>query len=481
VTAQSRRSRMSSASRRETGFSFLTSAMAWFMILVIVIPGNLDYSGVAQEGVEGNPVTRALWFAIFGVGVIIVLMQMSQVPRLLRQLNVFYLLFLALAVASLAWSIDRELTGRKLVRMIMMCSAFLAIAIAAWHPRRFQEAIRPVVTAVVFASIVFALARPDLALHHELNAELINAWHGVCLTKNQLGSVASFAFILWTHALLAKEPGRVKAFIGASAAMLCLIMSRSETSTIASVLAAIAMVLMTRTPGSMRRQMPFLTTGLVMLILLYSVAMLNVVPGLQILLAPIPMITGKDLTFSNRAQIWAVVVEHIRYRPLLGSGYGAFWLTNAPTPDKESYFVIQRLSGFYPGSSHNGYLQILNDLGAVGLIFLLGYVMVFLRQSVRLYATDRTQGALFVGLLLQQATLNLQEPNWLNAIIVDFVPMSIATACLARALLEAKSRTNPTGQGMARGARWLPRPPALQRRRLIRPASSPPRPDSGRR
>jgi exopolysaccharide production protein ExoQ len=270
------------------------------------------------------------------------------------------------------------------------------------------------------------------------------------------------------HALLAREPGRAKILIGVAGAMLCLIMSRSETSIIASALAVLAIALMTRTSVS-RRHMRFLTGGLVALILLYSMAMLRIFPGLDILLAPIPMITGKDLTFSNRAQIWALVVEHIHYRPLLGSGYGAFWVPNMPTPDQEVFFVMQRLNGLYPGSSHNGYLQVLNDLGAVGLVILLGYVIVFFRQSIRLYATDRTQGALFVGLLLQQATINLQEPNWLNAILVDFVPMSIATVCVARALLEAKSTPRSPTPVVKRGAYRRPgsglRLPTLNRSR----------------
>jgi di/tricarboxylate transporter len=82
----------------------------------------------------------------------------------------------------------------------------------------------------------------------------------------------------------------------------------------------------------------------------------------------------------------------------------------------------------------------LNDLGAVGLILLLGYLALFFRDSIRLYAIDRSQGALFLGLLLQQATINLSEPLWFNVLLVDFVIMSIATTCLARSLLESRHR-----------------------------------------
>jgi O-antigen ligase len=261
-------------------------------------------------------------------------------------------------------------------------------------------------------------------------------------------------------------------------------MSRSDTSIMATALTVLALLLLMRTPRSMRRLIPLLASGLIALILLYSMAMLKFIPGLEIILAPIPMITGKDLTFSHRAEIWAVVVDHVRLRPILGSGYGAYWVPGLPTPDMESYEVLRALNGLYPGSSHNGYLQILNDLGLVGLLCLIGYVVVFFRQSLRLYAIDATQGALFFGLLLQQATINLSEPDWLNVLNVDFIPLSIATTCLARALLDAKSGLgHDTSGSTARdfGPRWLHVRRHEGGRKLTRPMGSSGGPDSSMR
>jgi hypothetical protein len=416
----------------------LIAAMIWFMVLTVCLPDAYSYTGPITDAGGDNSLRRSLWLVMFFTAFVILLIHYRLAWRVVREVNVFYLLWLGLAVASLAWSVDPDLTGRKLVRLVMMCAGFLAVAVMAWEPRRFQHVLRPVLTFIVLTSIIFAYGWPDLALHHEPNPELINAWHGICLTKNQLGAAASFSYILWVHAWLTKETGRIWAFLGAGASLLCLVMSRSQTSLIATILGTLVIFLMLGGANFRRRHARIFVSVLAGSLLLFAMAMLRVIPGLEAILEPIPWITGKDLTFSNRAQIWAVVVEHIQHRPLLGSGYGAFWLPNLPTADKDSYFVLARLNGLYPGSSHNGYLQVLNDLGAVGLIFLLGYIIVFIRQSLRLYAVDRTQGALFIGFLLQQATINMEEPNWLNSIIVDFVPMSVATICLARALLDAK-------------------------------------------
>lgn len=425
----------------ESALRLVLAAVVWMMVLPVCLPDSYSYSGPMNDAGEDNPLRRGLWLLTLLISSGVLLMRLPLAGRILRQVNVFYWLWLVLALGSTTWSIDPEFTVRKLVRLTIMCTAFLAVALGSWEPRRFQQLLRPVLTFIVIASIVFSLGWPELALHHEPFPELINAWHGICLTKNQLGAAASFACILWVHAWITRETRRIWAFLGAGAALLCLVMSRSQTSLIASLLGSAAIVLMLRRSTLKRRHAPLIIGVLAGILLLFALAMLKVIPGLEIVLAPIPWITGKDLTFSNRAQIWAVVIEHVRYRPLFGSGYGAFWLANDPTPDKESFYVLGRLNGLYPGSSHNGYLQVLNDLGAVGLIFLLAYIFVFFRQSLRLYKIDPVQGALFIGLLVQQVAINMEEPNWLNSIVVDFVPMSVATTCLARALIEAKPRS----------------------------------------
>jgi exopolysaccharide production protein ExoQ len=460
---------MMPASRNQSG-SRLIALVAWILIIMMIVPGDLNYAAnAAPPSDDGFPLTRILWLASLGIGTILSFSRSALSLRVWRQMNIFLLLFIALAVVSTLWSIDPGQTIRNLVRMLTLFVASLAVAVVAWNPRRYQQLVRPVLTIMLFGSIIFGMISPELAIHQETQAELLNAWHGLFETKNALGAAASFTFILWAHAWLTRETRRLYAVLGMLIAGTCLILSRSSTSTITTVLAVLTLLLLVRTPTSLRRSIPYLTSGLVVLILLVSLAMLKVVPGLEILVAPIPAITGKDLTFSNRANIWAAVVDHVKLRPLLGSGYSAYWIMGTPTPDAESYAIKSKLEGFYPGSAHNGYLQVLNDLGAVGLCCLLGYLYVFVRDSIRLYRFDRTQGALFLVLFLQQTTINLTEPVWLNVLLVEFLLVTMATTCLARALAEAKTQAQrvpdkPAGAGSQNFAA-LTRPRGPTRRR----------------
>jgi O-antigen ligase len=187
-----------------------------------------------------------------------------------------------------------------------------------------------------------------------------------------------------------------------------------------------------RSPPGLRRHMPYLIGLFVALLLIYSLAVLNLVPGLSFVLKPITMLTGKDQSFSGRTAIWAIINDHIALNPLLGTGYGAYWIESPTSP---SYVMEQRLY-FYPTESHNGYLDVINDLGWAGGLTLLAYLLTFLKQALRLFKVVRVQAALYLALLFQQLVINLSESRWFSVLSIEFVIMTLATFSMGRLLLQ---------------------------------------------
>jgi O-antigen ligase len=262
-----------------------------------------------------------------------------------------------------------------------------------------------------------------------------DAWRGITIGKNALGPLSAVCVVTWLHGLLTKQVSLPATVAGMVVSVLCLFGSRSQTSIMSAVFGIIFMLLLMRTPGTMRRSMPYLVGGFAALILIYALAVLRLVPGLEILLSPIQALTGKDLTFSGRAEIWQVLTEHIRFSPWLGSGYGAYWI--GPYPTSPSYEMLTRLY-FYPTEGHNGYLDIINDLGRVGGVGLFGYFVWYIRDALRLYKVDRAQAALYLTLLFRGFLADMSESHWLNSLHFEFMIMTLATTCLARSLLQIK-------------------------------------------
>ena len=72
--------------------------------------------------------------------------------------------------------------------------------------------------------------------------------------------------------------------------------------------------------------------------------------------------SGRDPTLTGRTLLWHEVWELVRERPLLGYGYGAFWAESS-----EPASLLWEAIGWAVPTAHNGYLELLLELGVVGL------------------------------------------------------------------------------------------------------------------
>ena len=432
--------------------------MIWVLVIFMIVPEGFDYQQSISSAMptEGTAFSRAIWIGLLGFGALTVLRRRAQAAILLRQVNPYLLLFAALAASSVLWSIEPAFTIRRLIRVLTIGLDGMALCLLGWNSTRFQSALRPILTLMLVGSLIFGIVSPRLAIEQATQAELLNAWHGLATQKNGLGSIAGTAIILWLHALLGRESKWWVALAGGAAAGSCLILSRSSTSLMAAIFASILLLMFMRSPTTLRRYMPYLIGLFVFTLLVYSLAVLNLVPGLSFVLKPITMLTGKDLTFSNRTAIWEIINDHIGSSPVLGTGYGAYWIGSlARSPS----FEMTRRLFFYPTEGHNGYLDVINDLGFVGGLVLLGYLLTYLRQALRLYATVRTQGALYLALFFQQLIANLSESRWFNVLSLEFVIMTLATFSRGRILMQQRLE-----RSVAAAPRAAPAAPARLRR-----------------
>ncbi len=414
----------------------------WVLIVLMIVPEGLDYQSITTTGApsSGGAISHLLWLGLLALSAIVIFWRAGLAWLLARALNPFLLIFVALALASIAWSIDPSLSARRLMRMVTMVLVCVAFVLMGWHARRYQNVVRPILTIMLLGSIIFGLVFPSLAIHQETAVELNGAWRGLANHKNGLGALACIALIFWFHAWLTREVKWLPALAGGTIAATCLLLSRSSTSLTATLFVMVLLSALLRSPPGMRPYIPYLVAMLVALLLIYALAILNLIPGWGTLMAPITLLTGKDVTLTGRTEIWTIITEHIRHHPFLGTGYGAYW-TAGPVPGTESYEFVSRMGSFYPGSAHNGYLDIANDLGWTGLVFLIAYIVSHMRQSLQLLGIDRNQGALYLALFFQQAITNMSETHWFSVLSVDFVIMTLATTALARGLLEHRLRS----------------------------------------
>lgn len=418
----------------------LVALLIALMLVLMVVPEGFDYRYLAdgEAPLSGGVFSRLFWLLLLVSGWGVVLGRADVTLRLLREaVNPFLIGFVLLALLSLLWSTDAALTLRRLVRLLAILGASAMLVLVGWHPRRFQNLLRPVLTLLLVGSILFALWAPGLAIHREAEGVLRGAWHGLANHKNSLGNLACIGLIFWAHAGLTRERSWWGVAGGMGVALVCLVFARSSTAWMNAVLSLMFLLLLMRPPAALRRYTPLVVGLFVSALLAYSLVILDVLPGVGRLLGPVAQLFGKELSFTGRTDIWALMMLEIGRHPWLGTGFGAFW--GGPRPDIAAYVFVREL-GFYPASAHSGYLDVLNDLGFAGLLMLLGFLGHYLRQAVRLLAWHREQAALYLALFLQQAISNLSESRWMNVQSVDLVIMILATLSLARLHWEARER-----------------------------------------
>ena len=75
-------------------------------------------------------------------------------------------------------------------------------------------------------------------------------------------------------------------------------------------------------------------------------------------------LTGKDITLTGRTDLWAVAFQEIAERPVLGTGFQAFWVQGNPLAEQLwAMFGIGSRAGFH---FHNTLISNTVEIGLVG-------------------------------------------------------------------------------------------------------------------
>jgi O-antigen ligase len=439
------------------------------LIAFLSMPISFNVLALVGGELTVRPLQSILTAALV-LGAVIAATQFRQARALLKATNRYLLIFIFLATASVAWSVFPLTTVARLYRLYAEFFACALLALVAWQPSRFPRVLGYALLFLTVTSIIYRLVDPAGALEEaavagNVQLELLGAWRGITLQKNTLGTIAGIGTIVWLSELTAGRRPLLPAWIGLVASITCLVGSRSNTSMFAAIFCVALMQLILKAPAiKNRRTVHALMFVLVSFFLVYSLGVLDIVPGFYSFIEPFVAMTGKDMSFSGRTSIWAIVKDEIALHPFLGIGYAAYW-TGPDDPLSPSAVFLTRL-GFYPGEAHNGYLDVLNELGVVGIIALIGYVFEFLRQSVRVLSFDRGKAALCIALLFYNLIGNMSEAYWWNGYVGFFI-LTLASFDLARSTLEMGRQARASSRSPSTGL--VPRPgtprPAVDPRR----------------
>jgi O-antigen ligase len=202
-----------------------------------------------------------------------------------------------------------------------------------------------------------------------------DAWNGAFVQKNEFARI-----IVLTGILILMRVRRTIAATGVIAISVGLIaLCRSKTALVVFV----AMLILLRIFRLRRWGSKALIAGIAGILLvttLLSVAIdLDSMAGLL----------GRDSTLTGRTNIWAMALENIAERPVLGYGYNAFWNV-APGAER-----INTILHWKVPHAHNGFIDLTLQLGIVGLVLYIGIYFVAIRRALNLANETQEQEAIW--------------------------------------------------------------------------------------
>jgi O-antigen ligase len=121
--------------------------------------------------------------------------------------------------------------------------------------------------------------------------------------------------------------------------------------------------------------------------------------------------SGRDETLTGRTIMWSDILTIASEKPILGVGYGAFWVG-----DKGRELPLwSEFVTWSPGQGHNGYIDLYVELGFVGAILMTGVIIAAFKNISKLVHTDFEFARIRIAYLLVVLTNNITESSLTKA------------------------------------------------------------------
>jgi O-antigen ligase len=324
----------------------LACGFVLFMLSNALIGPLLD---PMQTGGENIPVLRLMWLPVYAL---ILALTLWRAPRLMS----FWLpagilcLLMFWVFASASWSLDPGTTNRRALAVAFTTLFGLYFA-SSFDGRRMTEIIATTFLVLAVGGVLAALVYPKMGVHHDINS---GDWRGLWFEKNQMGSMMVNGALAAMAAILAGSKHRKRMVFTILVCAAMIVMSRSKTSLVVLMIALCGAMLL----AAMRRG-----PATAVLVIWLGVTVVGTAV-IVMWLAPEMVFNalGKDPSLTGRTEIWAGVMRQSAKSPVTGYGYAVFW-----TLDSAPANWIRKENGWPVPTAHNGWLDILVQLGWVGV------------------------------------------------------------------------------------------------------------------
>jgi exopolysaccharide production protein ExoQ len=297
------------------------------------------------------------------------------------------IVFIVFSLASIFWSNTWTVTLHRSLAFAFTTAAAVYLGVR-YSINKFLHVLVLLGLVILMASYMLVFASP--ALGTALNYPYYGAWRGIFWHKNQLGNIMvifNFVFLFWCFSsnVRNKPLERIAAVLLYVLSMIMVFFAKSASGYILVLLVHFAFGLVFLWLKLRRLMRPVHYYAVLILFLAGAAgALLN----LEFVLG----LFNRTPTFTGRIPMWTILLRDVfSQKPWGGYGFGTIW-----ADESFRYQMRDQVGWPYPVLiGDNGFLDILLNLGVIGLaIFLLNYIKAWI-NSVRFFKQELTLEGFF--------------------------------------------------------------------------------------
>lgn len=383
-----------------------TSKALWIPVVWLLIAGSRAPSSWFQapspEGdiyLEGNPFERYLFSVILFFALLVAFSRGEKIRKVLSE-NFPILLFIFYCAFSLMWADYPSVGFKRWTKLVGDLVMVLIVVTDANPSAAFNRLITRTGFLLVPISVLFVRYYPSLGRGYDPWTGTAH-WTGVTANKNSLGMICMLIGLaeLWRILQEFRNEERENRFraLTPHVIIFCLVLyllhaADSATSNASFALGGILIVAISLFPLARK---PAITHLLAIgLVLVAACAAFFDIAGLL-------QQVGRSADLTGRRAIWSAALS-LPVSKLFGAGYETFWLGQRLT-------TVEEIIGTFLNQAHDGYIEILLNLGWIGvsllaLIIVNGYWKI--SRAVRL---DPNSGSLKLAFFVAAVVYNFTE------------------------------------------------------------------------
>jgi len=360
--------------------------------------------GASME--EGSPLDRYVLTILALIGIIILTKRRFSWFSAFKD-NIWVFLLLSFMLVSIIWSDMPFASLKRWMRELIAVIMALIVATELKPIKALMSIFKRIIYIVIPFSYILIQYFPHLGrLYDRWFGKLI--WIGVASAKNGLALLSLFAIFIFAWSFIGRRRGNnnpisgyqtyIEIFIMIIAIWLFMGPSHSLTYSATSTVTLIIGLMSLIGLQWIYKHRIFIHLNTLTIIIL-AVIVLGTATSFYggLMMSDVAFLFNRNETLTGRTDIWAYLIPYAMSNPLGGHGFGGFW-TDAHREATSSH-------------AHNGYLDIVLNIGFVGLILFSSYLLHCCRRAHKLLIYDFDKGCLWICILLMIVVNNMTESS----------------------------------------------------------------------